>query len=531
MKRFTELFVELDRTNRTNRKVDALETYFRDARPEDAVWALYVLMGARLPRAIPTGRLREWIAERAGLPLWLVEESYDVVGDLAETLSLLLRDECETEEQPLHRIVTDRILPLKGLEEDERRAHLFDTWGGLTRDERFVFNKLITGNFRVGVSRTLVCRALSRIAEVDTAVMSHRLMGDWSPERVSFQELVFEASDAGPGKPYPFYLAHAIEQKPESLGPIETWQAEWKWDGIRAQWIFRHGEVMVWSRGEELMTDRFPELAEPPAGVPEGTVLDGEILVWRGEAPRPFFELQKRIGRKKVSKKMLSDFPVIFMVYDVMEWQGQDVREEALGDRRRLTDILFESMVGETAFRRSEPVGARDWAELKALRATSRERGVEGFMLKRRDSAYGVGREKGAWWKWKVDPMTIDAVLIYAQQGHGRRAGLYTDYSFGLWQDEELVTVAKAYSGLTDEEIRRVDRFIRANTLERHGPVRVVQPELVFELAFENVQRSPRHKSGVAVRFPRMNRWREDKQAKDADTLDGLKSLLPEPPS
>lgn len=528
MKSFAELFRRLDETNKTSGKLAALRDYFDSAPPADAAWAVYFLSGRRSKRLIPVRRLATWACELADVPDWLFEECYEAVGDLAETVTLLLPEPAASTDAPLADWVEQRLLPLRDLDEEQQRRALLASWRELDRTQRFVWNKLLTGGFRVGVSQRLVTRAVAESAGIEPALVAHRLMGAWAPTAEFFEALRSPAGgDFENSRPYPFFLAHQLDDPPgEQLGDRSDWLAEWKWDGIRAQLIRRGGETFIWSRGEELMTDRFPELRIDATHLPGGTVLDGEILAWR-DGVLPFATMQRRIGRKKLGPKILAEAPVIFMAFDLLEAGGEDLRALSMRERRtRLLATLADRQPNST-LRIAPTLDDNDWEALAQSRQRSRERGVEGLMLKRLDSAYGAGRERGPWWKWKIEPYTIDCVLLYAQQGHGRRAGLYTDYTFGVWKDGALTPFAKAYSGLTDQEIRQVDRFVRRNTLERFGPVRSVKAELVFELAFENIQRSTRHKSGVAVRFPRMNRWRRDKKPEDADTLDAILAMLP----
>jgi DNA ligase 1 len=526
VKRFAQLFAAIDETMRTNEKVDAMTEYFRAADPADAAWAVWFLSGGRPKRLIPVRRLAAWAMEETAVPEWLFAECYDAVGDLAETMSLLLPDAPSTTDVPLHRWIAERLLPLAGKSEDEQRASIVQSWRELGGTERFIWNKLITGGFRVGVSQLLVVRALSRATGVNEGVIAHRLSGTWLPRAESFTALLAtETSDADVSRPYPFFLAYALEGDVEALGDPTEWQVEWKWDGIRAQVIRREGQTFIWSRGEELVTDRFPELAAAADFLPDRTVLDGEIMPWKDGKPLPFAQLQRRIGRKSLGGSILSDVPVVLIAYDLLEVGGRDVRSEPLARRREMMlDVIAATR--STAFLPSPVVALGSWTDAHAAYAEARERCAEGLMLKRGDSAYGVGRRKGGWWKWKVQPYTVDAVMIYAQAGHGRRASLHTDYTFALWDDGVLVPFAKAYSGLTDAEIRELDRWIRANTLEKYGPVRHVRPEHVFELGFEGIQPSPRHKSGVAVRFPRILRWRTDKRPEDADNLATLRALI-----
>jgi DNA ligase-1 len=529
MQRFTALYTALDETNRTNDKVAALVDYFSTAPAVDAAWALYFLTGRRLGRVLPSTVLRTWVAEESGLPLWLVEESYNAVGDLAETLVLLLPDTSHALNLPLHQLVEERIKPLTRLDTAGQLALVRQTWADLPTNQRFVWHKLITGGFRVGVGRTLVVRALALAAGLDPAVMAHRIMGKWEPTEADYARLLDPGDESvAHSRPYPFYLAYPLEGSPTGLGPRTEWQIEWKWDGIRAQVIHRRNEVLVWTRGEELVTDVYPEIAALGAALPSGTVLDGEILAWRDDQPLSFNVLQQRIGRKRIDAALLRDAPVQLIAYDLLEWQGEDFRSNPLVIRRQQLEGVITKLPTTIACRLSPLVNTPDWEDTTKLREASRSRGAEGFMIKRLESSYGVGRVKGDWWKWKIDPYSVDAVMIYAQPGHGRRASLYTDYTFAVWDGDELVPIAKAYSGLTDEEIRQVDAFVRHNTTERFGPVRGVKPELVFELAFEGIQSSNRHKSGIALRFPRMARWRHDKRPQDADHLSVLKTLLAE---
>jgi DNA ligase 1 len=533
MTRFTQLFCELDQTTRTNEKVAAMVRYFRDAPEADAAWALYFLAGGKMQRLVPTRALREWVSGETGYPLWLVEECYEAAGDLAEALALLLPDTGPGTAASLHELVENRLVQMRELPEEARRECLVRTWRELDTRQRLIWNKLITGSFRVGVSRTLVVRALATVAETEPSIMAHRLMGSWRPIPEDYRRLLSSSADPiEVARPYPFFLASPVEGRPESLGSIEDWLAEWKWDGIRAQLIRRQGQVLIWSRGDELVTPAFPEIAESARLVPDGTVLDGEILAWKDEQPLPFGALQRRINRKTIHASLRAEVPVAFIIYDLLEHEGADFRTIPLAERRARLEDLAASIPSGLRLRISPSIPAGSWEELARMQAGSRERGVEGIMLKRLSSPYRVGRQRGDWWKWKIDPHLIDAVLIYAQRGHGRRASLYTDYTFAVWHEGELVPVAKAYSGLTDQEIREVDAFIRQNTIETHGPVRVVKPMLVFELAFEGIQLSTRHKAGIAVRFPRMHRWRRDKKPEEADSLSALRALIPggEPP-
>jgi len=527
---FAALYDALDRTTSTNKKVAVLAAYFASAPPADAAWALYFLTGRKVKRLIPSRVLWELTRDLTGWPEWLLEHAYAAVGDFAETMALLLDrgDEAARVDLPLSRWITERVLPLKGMDAAGQREAMRRYWMDLDVPQTFVLNRIITGEFRVGASATLVIRALSQVAEVAPATMAHRAMGDWTPTAEFFSSLLVETSaEPVASRPYPFFLASPLQDPVESLGPREDWLAEWKWDGIRAEVVRRRGGGWLWSRGEELLAGRFPEVEAAATHLRDGVVLDGEILAYRGEV-LPFSVLQTRIGRQKLTTKVLEDAPVAFMAYDLLEQDGTDLRERALDERRaRLTRLLADV---SPRLLLSPEVEAPSWPELARRREEARGRHVEGLMLKRRASPYQAGRRRGDWWKWKIDPFAVDAVMIYAHPGHGRRATLFTDYTFGVWHEGQLVPVAKAYSGLSDQEILELDGWIRRHTVEKFGPTRAVVPDQVFELAFEGIAPSSRHRSGVAVRFPRILRWRKDKRAAEADSLESLRALIPPPP-
>jgi DNA ligase-1 len=527
VRRFATLYAEIDSSTRTTDKVDALVRYLTDAAPADAAWAVYFLSGGRPKRLIPVRRLATWAGEEADVPAWLFEECYGSVGDLAETIALLLPAAERAGERRLHEWVEGKLLPLSEFSEEEQRTSIIGAWRELDGTERLVWNKLITGAFRVGVSQQLVVRALARVGGIDEGVIAHRLTGTWKPTPASYSALFTEdTTDADPARPYPFFLAYPLEVVLEELGERNAWQVEWKWDGIRAQLIRRGECTYLWTRGEELVTDRYPEITEPAKWLPDGTVVDGEIMPWMNDAPLPFAQLQRRIGRKTLGPKIRAEVPVVLIAYDLLELAGEDIRNQPMTRRRDALARVVRDTRAESRLLLSPLVPAASWDEVRAAHASARDRCAEGLMLKRLDSAYGVGRRKGAWWKWKVAPYTADAVLVYAQAGSGRRASLHTDYTFAVWDGETLVPFAKAYSGLTDAELRELDAWIRRNTVEKFGPVRSVMPQHVFELHFEGIALSTRHKSGVAVRFPRIARWRTDKTPEEADSLETLRALL-----
>jgi DNA ligase-1 len=537
MKAFAQLFLSLDETNKTNEKVKVLKDYFNSVPDTDKMHMLALFTGRKPKRVINATQVRTWATEITNIPIWLFEESYQVVGDLAETIALLMPQNTDSTSS---KTLTDWIGELNELNaktEEQRKLWLIESWAMLDTQERFVFNKLLTGSFRVGVSQSLVIKALADITKLDAATLTHRIMGNWMPETYTYDQLVQEqgASD-DISRPYPFFLAYPIQETSEkqksaddlksALGDANEWQAEWKWDGIRAQLIKRDGKIFIWSRGEDLATEKFPELHPFLNALPDGTVLDGEILSFQNGLPMPFNVLQTRIGRKNLSKKILEESPVALIAYDCLEYAGEDIRTKTQSERREVLEELQAVTSFPEIFRISVLIKFDSWDELATVREQSRVMIAEGIMLKRKTATYQVGRKRGDWWKWKIDPLSVDAVMIYAQKGHGRRADLYTDYTFAVWDGDKLVPFAKAYSGLTDAEINKVDYFVKRNTLEKFGPVRTVKPELVFEIGFEGINRSTRHKSGIALRFPRILRWRHDKPKEEADTLDNLRALL-----
>jgi DNA ligase-1 len=525
MRLFAHLFQELDQSNKTSDKLEALKQYFLMAPDKDKVWALALFTHKRPKRRVNTKNLRVWCCERTGIPEWLFEESYQTVGDLAESIALLLPIGQQHQGFSLSYWI-EYLASMEFMDDDRKKEAVLHAWEVLEKNERFVFTKIITGGFRIGVSQNLVTQAVAIAYGMEKNEVAHRIMGNWDPFSTSFESLILSKNISDElSRPYPFYLAHALDKDFSELGNVSEWQVEWKWDGIRGQLIKRKGEIFIWSRGEELVTDKFPEILDLAENLPDGTVLDGEILAFEEDRPLPFSLLQTRIGRKNLSKKILEEAPVSFIAYDCLEWEYKDIRDLPIKKRRQCLEIL-EAESPHKSLKLSPLVEVSSWEALQTLHKASRSMMAEGFMLKRRESLYEVGRKRGNWWKWKIEPLTIDGVMIYAQKGHGRRAGLYTDYTLAVWANGDLVPFAKAYSGLSDAEIREVDKYVKQNIKERFGPVRTVKPGLVFEIAFEGIQKSSRHKSGIALRFPRIQRWRKDKPIAEANTLNDLKDLL-----
>lgn len=534
-KAFTELVIAVSASTKTLDKEDALIHYFETVDEKEKIWALALLTGKKIKKPFTSAEMKKWCLEVAKIPGWLFEECYQNVGDLSETIALLLPD-CPNNNNETLQDQISFLQHLATLPDDKKKELLIGKWLQLSVNERFVFNKLISGNFRIGVSTQTVIHALSKQMKIESPVLSHRLAGKWNAADSSFHDLIFGTHlNTDLSKPYPFYLAYSLSENPETLGNVSAWQAEWKWDGIRGQIVLRNGEIFIWSRGEELITEKFPEFHSFSSFLPQGIVLDGEIVTFKNEKLQSFQTLQTRIGRKNVTKKILEVAPAAFIAYDLMEWNGQDFRKQPLVKRREILERIFTNgkvcgtfyqHQNSNALLLSPVIHFKSWKELSEMRNQSRKMNSEGLMLKRKTSIYQVGRKRGDWWKWKVEPLSVDAILVAAQKGHGRRSSLYTDYTFALRDGENLVTFAKAYSGLTDKELSEVDSFVKKNVLEKFGPVRTVKPELVFEIGFEGIAESKRHKCGVAVRFPRILRWRKDKQVEDADTIESLKALL-----
>jgi DNA ligase-1 len=527
MKKFAALFHDLDSMTKTNDRLDRLVTYFENACHEDSIWVCWFLAGNRIKGAIKTGELRSFLSEKVNLPLWLIEECHDRVGDLAETVSLLAGSDSGNKSFGLNKIIREFLLPLRAMDTEERKTTLYRAWDQLSMDEMLPFHKLLTGGFRMGVSKGNLCKALARVGKVEPAVIAQRLSGNWTCDDLTMEDILDPPDEGkdGMNRPFPFCLASPLQEKATSLGEVEDWQVEWKWDGIRAQLLTTGGGGgMLWSRGEESIDESFPEVLECIPYLPPGLCMDGEILAWGREGLRSFSRLQKRLGRKNPGPSIQRKEPVRFQAYDLLRVDGKDLRSLSMGERRKKLEDLLNKMPGHLPLGISPLVHEKSWDDLEIRRKESRDRGVEGFMLKRRDSKYESGRVKGAWFKWKVDPFLADMVVVSAQLGHGKRANLYSDYSLAVWDESgRLVTVAKAYSGLSNEEIEEVDKFVRKNITGKFGPVRGVNPSLVFEIAFEGAQASGRHKSGVALRFPRIHRWRKDKKIEEADTLEMIR--------
>jgi DNA ligase-1 len=524
---FAELVTELSSSTKTNDKLQSLVDYFATGPDEDKVWVIALFSGRRPRRSVNLKLMRQWCIELAQIPDWLFTECHHTVGDFSETLALLL-SETETLQRKNQNLsyYLQKLISIEKEDEAVKKNFIVESWQQMNPEEKFVFNKLITGAFRIGVSQKTIVNALAKVVNVSPSIIAHRISGNWDPLTTSFNELLSEtAAVTDFSKPYPFYLAYAIDDKVENLGQPNLWQAEWKWDGIRGQMIKRNNELFVWSRGEELMTDKFPEYFILKDLLPDGVVLDGEIIPAVDDKPLPFAVLQTRIGRKNISKKQLQEAPISFFAYDLLEYNYEDWREKPLIERRNKLEEILSSFQNKS-IHISEKINFSSWDELGEIRKQSRDKNSEGIMLKRKDSVYKVGRKRGDWWKWKIDPLTIDCVMVYAAKGSGRRSNLYTDYTFAVKDGNELITFTKAYSGLTDKEFAQIDYFVKRNSLEKFGPVRTVKPELVFEIAFEGIAASNRHKSGVALRFPRMNRWRKDKTVDEINTLDDLKEML-----
>jgi DNA ligase-1 len=526
MRRFSELIQQLEMSNKTNDKIAALVDYFTEADDLDKPYVIAMFTGKKPRRPVATALIKQWAIELSGIPEWLFAESYHSVGDLSETIALVLPPANHKTNRKLHEWIQD-LADLQGKDDDYKKQFIESAWNSLETQERFIFNKLISGNFRIGVSNKMLVNALAKQSDTESSKVMHSIMGKWQPWEISYADLLAGAHvNTDNSWPYPFCLAYALEAEPASLGPVTDWQAEWKWDGIRGQIVKRNGELFIWSRGEELVTDQFPELHFLLDELPDGTVLDGEILSVKDGQVQAFSILQQRLNRKTINKSQLHDAPIGFYTYDLLEYEGRDLRTDELSLRRQLLEKTIGLLKTPDIVILSPVVSFDTWDQLAEIRQGARDINSEGIMLKKLDSLYHSGRKRGDWWKWKINPYTVDTVMIYAQKGSGRRANFFTDYTFAVRDGDKLITIAKAYSGLTDKEIKEVNAFVVKNAIEKFGPVRTVKPELVFEIAFEGIAESKRHKAGLALRFPRIARWRKDKKADEINTLDDLRQLL-----
>lgn len=527
MKRFAQLIQELELSNKTNDKIEALVTYFNEADERDKPYVIAMFTGKRPKRPITTTLIKQWAIALSGIPEWLFTESYHSVGDLSETIALVLPTAEYNIDKPLYQWISELAI-LQGKTDEEKKDYILTSWNSLATQERFIFNKLISGNFRIGVSNKMLVNAIAKQSKQEANKIMHSIMGKWQPSEITYADLTAGAHvNTDNSWPYPFCLAYAIDTEPENLGDTSAWQAEWKWDGIRGQIVKRNGELFIWSRGEELVTDQFPELHFLKEELPDGTVLDGEILSVKDGNVLSFNTLQQRLNRKTIHKIQLDNAPIGFYTYDILEYEGNDIRTTVLSKRRQLLENVINNLNTKSVVVLSPVIEFKEWQELAELRETARDINSEGIMLKHMNSIFHAGRKRGDWWKWKINPYTVDTVMIYAQKGSGRRANFYTDYTFAVRDGEKLITIAKAYSGLTDKEIKEVNSFVNKNAIEKFGPVRTVKPELVFEIAFEGIAESKRHKAGLALRFPRIARWRKDKKVDEINTLDDLKALIP----
>jgi len=526
MKRFSQLIQELELSNKTNDKIAALVSYFNEADDRDKPYVIAMFTGKKPKRPVNTSLIKQWAIELSSIPEWLFAESYSSVGDLSETIALVLPPAERNVDKPLHQWINE-LAQLNGKDDESKKDYILETWNSLNTQERFIFNKLISGNFRIGVSNKMLVNAIAKQSDEDSSKIMHSIMGKWQPDEITYLGLIEGAHvNTDNSWPYPFCLAYALETEPENLGDTTEWQAEWKWDGIRGQIVKRNDELFIWSRGEELVTDQFPELHFLKDELPNGVVLDGEILSIKDGKVQSFSTLQQRLNRKTINKSQLNDAPIGFFTYDILEYNGEDIRQEPLEKRRSILENVISGLVTKNIALLSPVINFKSWEQLATIRETAREINSEGIMLKKLSSTFHTGRKRGDWWKWKINPFTVDTVMIYAQKGSGRRANFFTDYTFAVRDGDKLITIAKAYSGLTDKEIKEVNSFVNKNAIEKFGPVRTVKPELVFEIAFEGIAESKRHKAGLALRFPRIARWRKDKKADEINTLDDLRQLL-----
>ena len=539
LNKFSKLFEDLDSNNSSNKKVNFLTKYFKLNNNLNNILTIYLLIGKKNKRFISGKSLREYYANIYKIPKWLIDECYSKVGDSAEVIALLLQDKILEknikDDISLNELINEILPKLKKLDENKKKLYIKSLWEKISKDNQLIFNKILSGTFRIGVSKGLVVKAISNMTGVDESIILHRLMGELEPIEETYMFLINQKLEQKEldYKPYPFQLANTFDERIKETISVDKYQFEPKWDGIRSQIIKRSNNISIWTRGEELVNKTFPELIKIISHFKNDFVLDGEILIWDENKNRPknFSLLQKRLGRKSPSLKIQKDLPVVFMAYDILEINGKDIRSKILSERRNILEKSFsnlisedKSIIGKIKITKLHQIS--NWIDLEEVKNSARKSNTEGLVIKDKQSEYVPGRKKGNWWKYKIDPMQLDGILIYARPGSGKRADLYTDYSFGIWEDNKLVKFANAYSGLNNEEIRELDKWIRRNTLEKFGPVRSVKPELVFEISFDNIQISKRHKSGIALRFPRITKWRRDKNIMEADNLENALKMI-----
>jgi len=521
MKQFATLLEYLLLTPARNAKIDHMVQYFREAPDPDRGYALAVLTGALDLRNVKASLLKDIVLKKVDPVLFGM--SYEYVGDLAETIALIWPDKTDDALPSLSEL----ILELENKKKSELPVRIAGHLSAGTATERWAIMKLATGNLRVGVSARLAKTALAQFGNKDL----HDIEKIWHGLEYPYADLFAWLEDRGAMPEihrhrvfHPMMLSNPIDEEKDfaNLKPAD-YQAEWKWDGIRIQLVLSDDQKRIFSRTGDDVATAFPDILENITG---SAVLDGELLAGSNFEPAPFNDLQQRLNRKVVTPKMLEQYPAFIRLYDILFDGDEDLRERPLSDRR----MRLEAWVAKNPSPRldiSPILKFRSWDELLKLRVQgAEEQGHEGIMLKRYDSPYVAGRPKGPWFKWKRDPCLVDAVLMYAQRGHGKRSSYYSDYTFGVWRDEEIVPVGKAYSGFTDEELVRLDKWVRANTIGRFGPVREVEKKLVFEVAFDSAHTSTRHRSGIALRFPRINRIRWDKPPEQADTLANMQKLI-----
>ena len=539
LNKFSKLFEDLDSNNSSNKKVNSLTKYFKLNNNLNNILTIYLLIGKKNKRFISGKSLREYYANIYKIPKWLIDECYSKVGDSAEVIALLLQDKILEknikDDISLNELINEILPKLKKFDENKKKLYIKSLWEKISKDNQLIFNKILSGTFRIGVSKGLVVKAISNMTGVDESIILHRLMGELEPIEETYMFLINQKLEQKEldYKPYPFQLANTFDERIKETISVDKYQFESKWDGIRSQIIKRSNNISIWTRGEELVNKTFPELIKIISHFKNDFVLDGEILIWDENKNRPknFSLLQKRLGRKSPSLKIQKDLPVVFMAYDILEINGKDIRSKILSERRNILEKSFsnlisedKSIIGKIKITKLHQIS--NWIDLEEVKNSARKSNTEGLVIKDKQSEYVPGRKKGNWWKYKIDPMQLDGILIYARPGSGKRADLYTDYSFGIWEDNKLVKFANAYSGLNNEEIRELDKWIRRNTLEKFGPVRSVKPELVFEISFDNIQISKRHKSGIALRFPRITKWRRDKNIMEADNLENALKMI-----
>lgn len=524
MKAFAELIFNLRKWDTENNQIRYIKEYFSISDDRDCIWAIYILLGKKIKNEFRSKQqLKKWACEYAEIPDWLFDESYSFTGDLTETISLILPGK----EADSGRTLTEWMHYMESFcksDDQGNKKKVVDAWKELDHTETYVFNKLIPGNFKSGVDEKVIIKALSKFLNIESNVISNRIKSNWHPDLISFYELFSKFNpDDIISKPYPFIPEEVFESEPGVLGSAADWLAEQKFKGIRCQLIFRKGKIFLWTDNGELINDKFPEFEFIKKYLPDDSVFTGSIICINNGMKSQHNYLQARLRRKNISSKSLKESPVIFMMNDLLEYEGTDMRNKFLIERKELIKCNKFMISKNNLIKYSENIKFENWEELRTIRRKSSDTISGGIILKKKNSLF-LSDINEKYLICKPEPLSADAVLMYALKGE--RTDLFSEFTLGVWDKGKLVSIAKINSGLSEEEIREVSEFVNNNTLEKFGPVRTVRPELVFNISFESISFSVRHKSGVVLQSPEISKWIRGKNIFDASSLENLKKFI-----